>query len=339
MSDQRTNYINDPLARLEQSDHNKIIPDWLFKEASYVEESWEKDVKKKLELENQARHFQQKFLEATTVENRQTVPLWDASKAADWIEKQCMDKDGKFDRTRAIQIMDEAGALDEKKVDVLQLLSAEHAPKPGKPEEGSPTKNFSEEKTPSRIYEVDLQKEEKYAKELKKRKSVGSYGVILTNDSAQVYKEGELLSEMKAEDIGGIGILASEVDALSTESDVEMLFNLASQGPVNSGWFKSADMDKCCDKYAGKQFCAECGTNLGEKKEADGLASEVYQNPTEQYNDLQKSDSGVFDPNAVDQSSTLLRDFAQDPGALSVNPGANTPVAPGIPDNDKPFGK
>lgn len=117
-----------------------------------------------------------------------------------------------------------------------------------------------------------------------------------------LYKEGAKLGEISPEDFGGYGDLSAELDAITTEAEVQALFDLRDDAAsvAKVGWF------------------------------APKTAGPLFNNPTEQRLDQQKADSGAFDPKHVDQA-TPERDQAADPGVASLVPGARADLAPDIP--------
>lgn len=226
MSDaNRSRYLSDdPGARVDP-DHSKIIPDWLTAEAS-KEEDWEKPLKAQLEVEGFGREFRKKFLEGYEIENRQMVQKWKPQAAADWLSAKVKvegQKD-KIDRNKASAIMSAALCPDEQASEVLSLLVAidkVEEPKDG----GSPARQLSQVSVAPTAAETLLEDSEHRKSTLRKSKKVGSYGVIVTDASAQLWREGSMLAELNVEDCGGFAVVAGEIEALASEEDANLFFN------------------------------------------------------------------------------------------------------------------
>ncbi|OHD15140.1 MAG: hypothetical protein A2Y38_01750 [Spirochaetes bacterium GWB1_59_5] len=293
----REDYLNDPFGRVEPEE-GKAYPEYLMREAMR-EEDWESGFKSQLEAESFGREFKNKFLDAYKVENRETIPVWEPEKAAEWLKKKAI-TNGEFDPNKAKQIMDAAGAIDEKASEVLLLLRDED--KPGKREEGSPTKQFSKVETPERLGEVELDKADTRKVELRKKKSVAGYAILVVSDSCQLYKQGEKLAELSVEDIGGFVIVSEEIDAMESEKEVLGFFDVQNEEEAISkaGWFVEA--------------------------------APVYDDPANQRAEDQKGELGVFEAGAVNAMRGKVQD--QTPGSASLTPGAPADIKPGIPDLD-----
>jgi len=314
MSDARKNYLSDPTYHVEHSDHNKVVPSWLLKEAQ-TEEPWEKAYKENLEVEAFAREFRNKFLEDYKIENRQTVQQWRPEAAATWLTAKAK-INGEYCEVRARKILETSGAIDEKRTEVISQIAAAQAEKPSKKQEdGSPSAALGDEKTPARISDVELEKSEqnlKDAKKLRKKRAVAGYGIVLTEDSCLLYKTGSKVSELNVEECGGFEVLAEEIDSIDTEKDVQALFMLTDDEAEVSkqGWFTP----KTPHKTAGPQ-----------------IDWPAYRRDYE--TSLPDTEKHEFDPAHVDQHTQKGRDASDDPGPASLVPGAKA-IAPGIPDGD-----
>jgi hypothetical protein len=297
---QRELYLSDPLHHVEHSDHDKVVPPWLVAEAS-TEEEWEKAEKEKLEVNSWAREFHKKFLNAYKTENRQMIAVWEPEKAAAWLKEKVLSKDGGFDRNKASEILAAAQCLDEKRTEVMLLVGATDEKR--KPESGSPTRDLHKVTVPTTVNESMLEKEE-YKRELRKKKAVGSYGIVLTEESCLLYRKGEKLAEVSVEACGGYPILADEIDAMEKEAEVEAFFDLHDDlEQINSqGWLKPK-------------------------------GAPIYDGATEDRNDQLKGDTSVFDSKEVPQAAPHRID-PLNPGPASLTPGADTPIAPQIPGQD-----
>lgn len=302
MADNREEYLSDGsgLTRVEQADHDRVIPSWLQAEAAAGDEPWEKQVKRQLEASSWAREFRNKFLEAYKVENRQMVRVWEPEKAASWLREKLVDGDT-FDRNLASQVLAEAQADEEKRTEVMAMLGEDDS-KPPKPAAGSPTRALSKVEVPPTAGEVLLEAAEA---RLKMRKAVGSYGIILTEESCQLYSKGAKLAELSTEDCGGYEVLAAEVDSMAAEAEVAAFFGLSDElDEIKSqGWLKSK-------------------------------GGPTYDDPAHQRADDQAGASGEFAPSAVPQSSPARVDPSS-PGPASLVPGAKAPAAPQIPGQEQ----
>ena len=295
----REAFLNNPaIVSVEQSDHDRVIPAYLVAEAG-KEESWEKKLKDELEVSSFGREFAKKFLNSFKTENKQMVATWEPDKAASWLGDKVKTEDGGIDRDRVSQILDAAGAIDEKRTEVLALLTEGKEPSKKK-DEGSPTKGFGDVELPPTADRANLERAEENLKGLNKRKTVGSYGLILTDDHCFLYKKGVKLAECSVEACGGFDVLASEVEAMQTNEDVETFFDLHDDASIISkAWLRPR------------------------------TATPIFDDPGFQRNDQQKADTNSFDPNMVDQVNPS---GGPDAGPASVVPGARTRIAPGIPD-------
>ena len=294
----RDECLRDPFARVEV-DADRIIPEYLLREAT-ADEGWEDDFKDGLEINGLASQFAQKFLESYKVENHQTVQTWEPDKAATWLKSKAL-KDGEYDHVRARKILEESGAIDEKRTEVIELLEIELKDTEEKPDKESPTSEFKDEKTPKTVSEVELEKNEQAAEDLKK-KSVAGYGLVLSSVSLHLYKEGSKLAEMDVEMAGGFDVMAEELDYIETEKDVLALFNLRDEVDevAKVGWLTTKAVGPLVD---GPDL--ERGSHM-------------------------RGEDGEFDPAGVEQSNSERDSFTADPGPASAVPGSKA-IARGVP--------
>lgn len=296
----REDYINDGsgLVRVDP-DHSKVIPEYLMREAE-KEESWEVKVKRDLEISSWARELNSKFLQAFKTENRQMIRVWEPEKAAAWLKEKVL-TDGVFDHAKANEILVAAQADEEKRTDVIALLG-EADEKEEKPVSGSPTQSLKEINTPATVNEVLLEAEEA---KLKMRKAVGSYGLILTEASCQVYSKGVKLAELSTEDCGGYPVLAAEVEAMETDLDVVAFFGLGDdlEEIESQGWGLKSTAAPIVDGPALQRV---------DQQPAPTMAPAVP----------------GFDPATLPPAG---RPGLQTPGPASLTPGAPVENAPTIP--------
>lgn len=234
---QRSNYLKDPTADVGPLNHDKLIPPWMIAEAAAAEEPWEADEKKRLEVESLGRAFKQKFLTATKMDKKTNEMTfeWKPEEAAKWLQAK-VKVDDKWDPNKASQVLASAGCTEERRTEVMELIGAKFGSEPEKFDEHSPNRQMEKVKLPQTIDELELDKD----KELRKRKTVASYGIILTDDVMQLYKKGALLAEVQTEDVGGYAVLADEIECLTTEAEVHALFGLEDeeQAVRTLGWLK-----------------------------------------------------------------------------------------------------
>lgn len=303
---QRDLYLSDPLHHVEHSDHDKVIPPWLVAEAGQ-EEDWEKTEKRSLEISSWARELRNKFLESYKTENHQMVQTWEPEACAEWLKKKVVDKDDVFDKEKASEILVASGCVNEKAVEVMALIGYADEKEP-KPESGSPTRTLKDVKVPETVKELqDAAQEEQY--KLHKKKAVGSYGIILTAESCQVYSKGVKLAELDAEDCGGYQVLASEIDDINTELDVVAFFDLKNDlDEINAvGWGFRPKAAPIVDGPSLQRLDQEPGPPVnGPSDPSDGLN--------------------------MPGSPARVDPLKQDPA--SVVPGAATPAAPQVPGQD-----
>lgn len=280
----REQYLSDPWASVDP-DPDRVLPPWIQREAEVDEE---KIFEGKLKVESLSHHFRTKYLEATTVKDRQAVLDWKPEAAATWLSSSV-----KGDMQLARQVMAEAGCVDEKATEVLMLMGEkEDGDKTEKLDTGSPTKVLMHENTPPRLADIEVEKH----KELKKSARVGSYGLVLTEAACELYKAGVKIAEISVEDCGSYGILAEELGALTTEAEVETLFDVKSEEKevVKIGWLKKSD---------------------------------ILENPIFQRQDEQMADNGQFDPAAPIDMHPKVDNSA---GPASLNSGSQAPVSPQV---------
>lgn len=296
----REKYLSDPLHITEHSNHDAVIPPWMVREAEQLD-PLEAEFKAKVEIDTKGRFFREKYLDRTKMDkkNNQTAD-WKPEEAAKWLSRECSTND-KFDRERAMQILEASGAVDEKRTEVMSLITAEDADT--KLDKTSPTYSFDEVTVPPRVSNLDAEKQLNQAKELKKSKKVGSYGIILTESNCDVFQRGRKVASLDVEDWGGYPVVADELESMETEAQVQAMFEIVDE----------------------EREVAKIGWFTGVKKKADA--------PLVNSPDLERQDQpGEFSEHNIDQHDPA-RDFAADPGPISKTPNSRPEaLSPGIPD-------
>ena len=224
-----------------------------------LQENWEVAEKRQLDLLAFARDFRRAFPNEafsgiykidrntgakTKIDDTDAV----LAKAFKWLDEKRTK--AKTDTNWVISIIKETGLIDEYANPIIQMFrdadgesskkeeekSAEDVGKGESPRQpGQALKDFRHEHAQNRASEIlvddnqdrrDRNEEaETKRKGLERKKVVGSYGVILNEESAQLWKKGELVSELKTEVAGGFAALADEIDLAKTPEDLETLFN------------------------------------------------------------------------------------------------------------------
>ena len=304
-TNERERYLSDLYGRVDP-EHGRVIPDWLMREAS-AEDDWEKKAKEDLEISSFAREFQNKFVDAVEVKNRQSVAAWKPEEAAEWLLKKTKEDDG-FNQAKAKRIMLEAGLTDEKVTEVFGHMGE---PTPAREEElyggekgdsGQPSDALKKVEVPEKVQQLEVEK----GKDVKKTKKAGSYGLVLTDESCILYKQGNKIAELAVEACGGMEVLADEMDAISTEKEAELLFGVTpEEDAAKVGWFLP--------------------------KKADTSPSVVYDDKTNQRINDNVGDLGEFREEHVNEQRPVAKTPAPAAGSTSLTPGANADNAPTIP--------
>ena len=250
--------------------HEFPVEDDLMARAG-LEEDWEETEKRQLEILAFARDFRRVFPNEAfsgifqtdrNSGNKVKVKTEDQvlAEAYDWLKKKT-----KGDTAQALKILKETGLVDQYANPIIEMfrnadetaVKAEEEKEADKDLEGSPRqpgKALEEfrhgDKSQNRASEVltdDNQarrdrneavskKREEYkagTNPLERKKVVGSYGVILNEQEAQLWKKGELVSKISTEDVGGFAALADEIDLAKTAEDVETLFDSISDAATD----------------------------------------------------------------------------------------------------------
>ena len=248
-------YINSVDGRVG---HEFPVEDELMARAG-LQEGWEAVEKRQLDLLAFARDFRRAFPNeafsgiyqvdrATGAKTK--VQDTDAilAKAYKWLDEKR--SKAKQDTNWVISVLKETGLIDEYANPIIQMFrdsseeavkeegekSAEEDAKDQSPHQpGQALKDFRHDSAQNRASEVAIdanearrernEEAETKRKSLERKKVVGSYGVILNEQEAQLWKKGELVSKLQTEEAGGFAALADEIDLAKTSEDLEMLFN------------------------------------------------------------------------------------------------------------------
>lgn len=343
-------------------EHDRVIPDYIVAEAAREGESWEEEFKSRLAVESAAREFRNKFLEDFKIENHQQVRQWRPEAAAEWLTKFVKLPDDKIDIAKAVSIMEEAGAVDELRTDVLSHMGNEG--NAAKPEKESPADALERAEVPERLADLEVEKAEEAHRA---KKTVGAYTLLLKDDSLSLYKKANLLASIASEDCGGVDVLADEMGAITTEADVESLFGLEksaaqlipitlSKGVGGETFFDGKrcyyDPEKDVLLVGDQEIPAvelpgevihEMESQItphdspARKASVDSswlkVATPVVSNPDLEYNDTdQVMNDGEFQKDHV--VNMPGKQVEVDPGPASLTPGADAPVVTRIPDNE-----
>lgn len=253
----RKEYMESPFGQGFHDEENpRGMPDFLVKEAG-AEYDWEALAKRDLENSAFARDFKRVFPAEsfggiykidsksggkTLVKSSEAV----MQEAYVWLEKKF-----KGDVRKARAVLDATGLVDEF-VTGIMLNFGEGALEASEKEfekntsdnDGQPyllMDERREEETTAESAEQDsiLTRMEKTKAQTRKAglhrsKKVGEYGILVDDQEMQLWKKGKLLSSIGVEDLGGFHIAAEEVESLETEADVNALFNVEAEQPVET---------------------------------------------------------------------------------------------------------
>lgn len=240
---------------LETFGNNSATPDWLHKEAG-AEEDWETVAKRQLETNAFARDLMRQFpaekLSGVYHEDRNTgaKKLIKSSEEVLAEMYSWLNKKAKGDLRQAIAILDATQLIDEYRNPIIQMFknaneeeSLSLEDKAGTDAaEGQPTNALKAQRTSQTTADQVIQdqnadrldanmkarsKRVDYAQPLERKKIVGSLGIIVNEQTSQVWKKGELVAEMSTEAVGGFSVMADEMHSLDTEEDVMALFSAA----------------------------------------------------------------------------------------------------------------
>ena len=246
--------------------HEFPAEDEFFKRAG-LQEAWEVAAEAEKELMAFARDFRRAFPNEAfsgiyqvdrATGSKTKVSDTDAvlAKAYKWLDEKRTK--AKADANWVISVLKETGLVDEYANPLIQMFrdageeavkddgekSAEDVGKDESPRQpGQALKDYRHDSDQNRASEVLIdanqdrrdrnEEAEKKRKGLERKKVVGSYGVILSETEAQLWKKGELVSKLATEEAGGFSALADEIDLAKTSEDIEMLFNSSSDAATD----------------------------------------------------------------------------------------------------------
>lgn len=245
----RESALADPFANT--TDPDLYIPEWIQKEAG-AEESWEIIEKRNLEIAAFARDFRRSFpdeaFSGIYKQDRMTgqktkIKSTDEvlSEAFSWLKKKSQDN---VDKAKAI--VDATNLIDEYRTALIAMFTAadkeeqtaEHEKTlkennkidefSGIPKQPNDNLKMQHETTPTtELIELDRTVTKKQGNlQLERKKIVGSYGVIVTETDASLWKQGKLIKRIALNDINDFATIAEEVEMSNDDATIETLFNI-----------------------------------------------------------------------------------------------------------------
>lgn len=263
---------------------NTDAPEWVVKEGAQ-EDDWEAVEKRKLELAAFARDFRRAFPSESFAGIYQQDRMSGAKKEVKSTDDvlyeayQWLDKKARGDVKLALSIVDISGLVDQYRGPIAQMFKnaqgedavkehektlneyREMSDSPAQPADALAEDRASIEK--AQELETDRQqailKAKKASLTLERKKTVGSYGIIVTEHDTQLWKKGKLVVALDTKQLGGFAVIAEEVSSMETPADVETLFDVqpavqpsttvespVSQPAVNAGQRVAFRMGQTC---------------------------------------------------------------------------------------------
>ena len=231
-------------------DPNKLIPEWLQREAG-LEEDWEKVEKRRLEVGAFARDFKRAFPDevfAGVYSQYRATGVKKMVKTPDDVLDECyswIDKKTKGEATKAKDILVATGLANEYITGILTrfkdaVTEKTQAASDKLQNEYSKLDSFSgmpsrpsdalSEVEPGQTTAEEVSLDDR-TKALERKKVVAGYGIIANDKTVSLFKRGKLLKEIDTEAFGGFAVIAEEMKSLETAPDVEALFDVKSTGP------------------------------------------------------------------------------------------------------------
>lgn len=347
---------------LETFGNNSATPDWLHKEAG-AEEDWETVAKRQLEINalgrDMVRQFPAEKLSGVYHEDRNTgtKKLLKSSEEVLAEMYSWLNKKAKGDLKQAVAILDSTQLIDEYRNPIIQMFKnaneeetlsleekAETEAKEGQPINALRAQRTSETTADQVINDQSIDRLEQnekarskrvdYAQPLERKKIVGSLGIIINEQTSQLWKKGELVAEMNTEAVGGFAVMADEMHAIETEDDAMALFAAA---PVKEGadgfQINTVDGNWVMGTFNGMEFEAKIFTAPSEFGINNGYVSKLWiKSPSEDDSTVLVNydrgwDIGEDKPETWQPLVVKLEQFVQSPAFANQwdpsNPEAN----------------
>lgn len=203
-----------------------------FAKQAAVKEEWEILQDKELEINAFARDLKRQF------PNEAFTKPETMGKLSKWVDQK-----SQGDVQKAKDIMTRAGVISEIQVEVLQTIDAAKKEK-NQEKMSKETDQKDPWKAHSQPHKLLRERESADVSTLQVRgsdtkavkKVVGEYGLKLDSETLCLWKKGELLKEIPTQDLGGFEIVAGEISAIDSASDLTVFFG--KDVLQRQSWFK-----------------------------------------------------------------------------------------------------